>query len=314
MSRPAGMSNATHYHFVVNPVAGRKDRRPLVDRIATILEARGARVTQYVTAAAGDAVAHVKTLEPGDADRLVVVGGDGTLNEVVNARAAPPPWPVAVLPVGTANLVARELGMPLSLDTEETAACLFDAKPWQVGLMEMRRGETSKLAVAAVGVGLDGEIVRTISDLRAEEGSSGYRQWVRPIWKTLREYRFPKVTVTVDDHRTYVASSCIVQNAHSYGGLFEMSPSAQMGSDVFDITLIRARTHRDLFRVLFGSWTRTVSGYKDVKILSGTNVRIHSPRPLAVQADGDPAGETDIELRYLPDAMEMLRVSQVDRN
>jgi len=308
------MTNATHYHFVVNPVAGRQDRRPLVDQIASLLEQRGARATQYITSAAGDAAVHLRTLEPGDADRLVVVGGDGTLNEVVNARSAPPPWPVAVLPVGTANLVARELGMPLSLDPESTATCLLNAETWQVGLIEMKRDAHAKtLVVAAVGVGLDGEIVRTISELRAEQGSSGYKQWIRPILRTLRNYRFPDLTVTIDNHRTYVASSCIVQNAHSYGGLFTMSPNAQMGSDVLDVTLIRSRTHRDLFRILWGSWTRTLPSYKDVKIFSGTHVRIRSRPPLDVQADGDPAGRADIELRYLPEAMEMLRVSDADR-
>jgi len=79
------------YHFVVNPVAGRRAALPLAERVRGLLHEAGAETTCHVTSAAGDASLHVAGLDPAALDRLVVVGGDGTLREVVNAKATPPP-------------------------------------------------------------------------------------------------------------------------------------------------------------------------------------------------------------------------------
>src|SRR5262245_4663041 len=76
----------------------------LVEALARRLSAAGATATSRLTKAAGDAKAHVAGLSTDAADRLVIVGGDGTLHEAVNGRPPPLPWPVAIVPVGTANL------------------------------------------------------------------------------------------------------------------------------------------------------------------------------------------------------------------
>ncbi|MDJ0975703.1 MAG: diacylglycerol kinase family protein, partial [Planctomycetota bacterium] len=93
------------YHFIVNPVAGRGRVTTILDDVQTMLREHGFEVSRYVTKAAGDAGVHVATLGPDEVDRVVVVGGDGTLREVVNGMPPPLPWPIGIVPVGTANLV-----------------------------------------------------------------------------------------------------------------------------------------------------------------------------------------------------------------
>ena len=295
------------YHFVVNPVAGRGTSVTLMRGVAEVLRAAGHEVSSHVTTAAGEAGPHVATIEEGSIDRLVAVGGDGTLREVINGRH-PMPWPIGVIPMGTANLVGREMRMPLSRRAHSVAQALLRAEPWTVDLIAMRPHGKREIALANVGAGLDGELVHTIAQLRADgDGSGGYARWIAPMWNCLRNFAFPRLRVTVDGMRTYAAAACVVQNARNYGGVFELSPAAALDSGALEVMMIRARTNRDLFRILFSAMARRTARQKDVKIVTGRSVRIESSDDVLLQADGDPAGRTDIEVELLPRSLQLLR-------
>ena len=297
------------FHFVVNPVAGRGSAVALTREIAERLRAGGAQVTSHVTTEPGDAGRHVATLAEDEIDRLVAVGGDGTLREVVNGRS-PMPWPLGIVPMGTANLVGREVRMPLDRRAAHIADCLQGAEPWTVDTILIRRGDAGadELALANVGAGLDAELVHTICDLRASEpGGGGYGRWVKPMWRGLCDFEFPHLRVTVDGQRTYAAAACVVQTAYNYGGIFELAPQAALDSGALNIMLIRARTNRDLFRILFSSWTRRLAHQKDVILLTGQHVRLEATRSVRLQADGDPAGSTDVEIELRPKSLTLLR-------
>ncbi len=297
------------YHIVVNPVAGRRTAVPLAERISAGLDAAGVETSVYVTSQAGNATDHLNGLERDACDRVVVVGGDGTLHEVVNSRPEGLPWPVGIVPMGTANLVGRELHMPLDRKAPLLTKRLLGSEPWPVDLLKIAHADgQEERAIANVGVGLDAEIVQAIARLRAgSSGSGSYASWIRPIWGTVQTFRFPRLRVTIDGRRTYNAAACVVQNAYNYGGVFRLSPHAALDSGRLDVTLIRARTKRDLIRVLLGALTRRVQRFNDVKIVRGTHVALRCGRSVHLQADGDPAGTTDAEIEVLPKAVELLR-------
>ena len=126
-------------HILVNPMAGRGRAPQRVAALERMLVSRGAEVTVRRTTGPGDAARHVGTLAPGDLDRLVVVGGDGTLHEAVNGRERLP-WPVAMVPLGTANLVARDAVLPLGADVEPPVRTILEGGPWEVDLLQTDRG------------------------------------------------------------------------------------------------------------------------------------------------------------------------------
>ena len=303
-----------HFYFIVNPVAGRHSTKALYEDVAAVLEARGHRVSVHITTEAGCAGRHVAELAPDACDRLVLVGGDGTLREVVNGAGPELPFPVGLVPVGTANLVGRELRMPLSLAPVTVAEALIAAEPWTVDVLRMERGGAVEYAVANVGVGVDADVVHAISRIRqgALGASGGYVQWVAPIFETLRRFRFPKMTVTVDDQRSYRAGSVVVQNAYNYGGLFHLAPNAGLANEGLNVTLLRCTSRRDLFRFLFGAWRRTVGKYKDVKIVPARKVRLQAEPVSNVQADGDEAGHTDLTIEIVPKTLTLLRAPSGD--
>jgi diacylglycerol kinase family enzyme len=163
-----------------------------------------------------------------------------------------------------------------------------------------------------VGVGVDADVVHAIGDLRSGQrsASGGYLKWVRPIYRTLRGFRFPRMTVEIDGRRTYRASSCIVQNACNYGGLFQLAPDAGLATGTMEALLLRGQSRRDLFKFLFGAWQRRIGAFQDVKIIKAQKVRLHAEPASRVQADGDASGHTDLSIELLPQALTLLRAPE----
>ncbi|HKY94843.1 MAG TPA: diacylglycerol kinase family protein, partial [Kiloniellales bacterium] len=145
---------------VFNPTAGARRRRRL-DRFLRAVAAAGAEVTLCETTAAGDAHAFALAAREDDYDALVVAGGDGTINEAINGLLqrlpGAPALPLGVLPLGTANVLACELGLPLT--PERAAAVILAGQRRLVSL-----GEANGRAFALmVGVGFDAAVVAGIS-------------------------------------------------------------------------------------------------------------------------------------------------------
>lgn len=287
-------------HILVNPMAGR-GRAPLrVADLERALVARGATVVVRRTTGPGDAARHVGTLAPGDLDRLVVVGGDGTLHEAVNGRERLP-WPVAMVPLGTANLVARDAVVPLGADVEPHVRTILEGEPWEVDLLQTDRGR----ALAVVGAGLDAAVVRAVADVR-RGGVGGYGKWLVPIARTFLRYRAPRLRVEVDGHAVE-GGAVIVQNTLCYGGLFTLSRDARMDDGLLDAVVLSDAGRRDHFRMLFRAYANRLHHDRRVTILRGRTVSVTSDRPTDVQADGDPAGATPLRAHVLPRALTLLR-------
>ena len=290
-------------HVVANPTAGRGRVPGLVAVISSRLTAAGATVSLHMTTGPGDATAHVAGLAPVAADRLVVVGGDGTLHEVVNALPPPLPWPVVVVPVGTANLVAREAGMPLSADPDRVAASILGGRLFAADLLST--GDRG-YGVANVGAGLDAEVVHAVAAARRGR-LGGYARWVMPIARTIVGYRQPSLEVIVEGKALARGGSVVVQNTHNYGGLLTLSPWARMDDGRLDVVVMRRATRRDHFRMLLGAFLARLAHDRGIAFAKGTRVEIRPDSPVAVQMDGDPAGTTPITIRLVRAALTLVR-------
>ncbi|HVG93023.1 MAG TPA: diacylglycerol kinase family protein [Planctomycetota bacterium] len=289
-------------HVIANPAAGRGRTKRLVEGLSRALGERGATVSVHWTTGAGDARAHVAALPDAAADRLAVVGGDGTLHEVVNARERPLPWPVALCPRGTANLVARDAAVPLRASVERWADLVTTGRPWEVDLLATDRGR----ALAVVGAGLDAQVVRAVAAARGT-GKGGYSRWLLPIARSFLDYRAPRLHVVVDGTHHVEGGAVIVQNTNCYGGIFTLSRDACMDDGRLDVIVLRGGRRRDHFRMLLRAFEGGLERDRDVEIRAGTSVEVRSDPPTAVQIDGDPAGETPLTARVVPHGLTLLR-------
>ena len=274
-----------------NPVSGGGRTRRRVARLVERLQQRGHHVELSLTQGAGDASKRAAAVNA-DVDRLVVAGGDGTLNEVLNGLPDPSSVPLAQLATGTANILAHELKFPYA---PEAVAELVHAGPVRrldMGLVGKRR------FLMVVSCGFDAMVAREIQRTRGSK--LGYVGYVAPILRVLRVYRRPRLTLQVDDGEPVQGELAIISNTRNYGGLFTVADRARSDSGHLDICVMQRATVPGLLKATVGGLTGGVSGQKGILYLTGQRISLGSDEPSPVEVDGDYYGTTPIEITMEP--------------
>lgn len=283
--------------LLANPIAGKGRGRAAAERLVALLERAGHEVRLHFTEGPGDAARILGELGEavGDLDRIGVVGGDGSLNEVVGGLADPGRVPVVQLAVGTANMLARELGLPRR---PEGVAAVLEAGA--VRRIDLGRIDGGRFVMNA-SCGFDAMVTHEIAGRR--HGTLGFRGYLLPILRTLLRYREPRLAVSLDGGPPRRTGLVLVSNLRNYGGLFSFTDRASVDSGHLDVCLFERARRRDLVRYALAGLRHRVASLSGVEIVAATRVRIESAEPVAVQADGDARGTTPVELRLEPAAL-----------
>jgi len=270
-------------HIVANPVAGGGRGRAQAGALLEALTRRGIDATLYCTEKAGDGRAEAGRCA---APVLAVVGGDGTLNEVINGLPEEPPCALAILPVGTANVVARELGM--RPDPEFTAEAIAAGRTvaMDVGL---HRGQRFLLGA---GAGLDAAVAAAVHAGRGSKSS--LLKWVGPAIGTALRYRYPQIRVTVDgDLVAEDGGYVIVGNCRYSAGIFPATPHARIDDGELDVCVMRGLHWGRLLWLVARVWNPSFTDASWITYVQGTHITLEAADPafpVPMQIDGDPAG------------------------
>lgn len=268
--------------IISNPTAG--PRRSLrLRRVMAHLAGLGASVTVRETTRRGDAEAYAAAADGKDFDVIAVAGGDGTINEVLNGltKAA---LPVAVIPLGTANVLAVETGLSLHPRTIARTVMTGGIRPIRLGRANGRR------FVMMLGIGFGAEVVARVGPrLKAVAGRSAYI-----VQSLLTAFRFSRRTYAVTvDGRAYTAASVVVANGRSYGGNFTCAPQASLYQPSLDVCLFHNGGTAAALTYMTALATGRLDRLNSVSIVRGTRIRIEALCAVdgscfeAVQADGD---------------------------
>lgn len=228
---------------------------------------------------------------------VIAIGGDGTLRCVVDrlltllALGQPIP-PVLVVPLGTANLVARHLDCRWRPD--RLAKDVLQA----IGFGHRRKLDIATAnggAMLAVGgVGFDGKVIHELAARR--RGPITYADYLLPTMKSIADYVFHPLSVEVDGHALCVSEPGIVfvGNVPEYGAGFSVTPAAKSDDGLLDVCLLPCRNWTDLFDlgVLCGSGLQVNS--ERSHYVRGKHVKVTSPAKLPVQVDGEACGFTPV--------------------
>lgn len=276
---------------IANPISGggRSGRR--AERLVRRVEARGHEVELRWTRRRGQAAEMAASVDPQTA-RLVVVGGDGTLNEVLNGLPDPARVPLVQLATGTANILAHDLKLPY--DAERVADLIEHGtiRRLDMGLVGERR------FLMLVSCGFDAQVVHDIEQTRV--GTLGYAAYLRPILRTLRVYRRPKLAVRVDEGEPIVGEWVVASNTRNYGGLFTVADRARCDSGQLDVCVLERATVPRLARTVVHGLTGGLSGRAGIVYRTGRVVHVESADPCAVQVDGDYLGSTPVRIELRP--------------
>ncbi|MBY0336406.1 MAG: diacylglycerol kinase family lipid kinase [Acetobacteraceae bacterium] len=204
--------------IVFNPTAGGA-RRPALERALAALRGAGLHPELLATEAPGHAEVLARAARPGEI--VVAAGGDGTIAEVA-AGIAGSGAVLGILPLGTANVLAREVGLPL--DPVAAAAALAAGPEVRLHAGLARGASGTRLFVQMVGAGFDAAVVHALPlTLKRRLGRGAY------VLQSLREtirHRFAPIRVQADDDPPFEAASAIVTKGRLYAGPFTVAPGA----------------------------------------------------------------------------------------
>ncbi len=289
--------------IIYNPVArGLARHQHLLHRTTGLLAQQGIDAALIPTTAPGTAGAQAKQQIEEGCDLILAAGGDGTINEVVDGMLHTG-VPLGILPGGTANVLAREVGLPIHIGRATSQISTLQPCSIAVGSTKID-GAGARSFVCMAGAGLDAEIVYRINlDLKAAAGKlayylGGFAQVFRPI----HEFE-----VTVDG-KQFEASFALVTRVRNYGGDLEIARDASLMRDDFTVVLFRGKVSARYLGYLVGVATGQVHRIKGCTILRGRSVICLAPqaRHIYAQVDGEFAGKLPMSAEIIPNALTLL--------
>ncbi|WP_162924647.1 diacylglycerol/lipid kinase family protein [Rubrobacter indicoceani] len=279
-----------------NPASGNSDMERL-ESFARILEGRFDSVEVWPT----EYPQHATELATKAGVKVIVAaGGDGTVNEVINGMVGGAT--LAILPLGTANVLARELGIPLK--PEKACKKLLSAQEIviDIGIVTNESGESRRFACMA-GVGFDAHVINSVpSRLKKLLGIAAF---ALTAFKVFAVGRMPEISMT-SAGETHRAQFAILANGGLYGGDFKSSEDASLTSGFLDVVYVQkvARLLRPdiLTRIL----TQNPLS-RDTRNFRATELYVESAGEVPVQIDGEVWGELPMKFHIEPRFLRVIR-------
>jgi diacylglycerol kinase family enzyme len=289
--------------IAVNSLAGVRDRRAIALELARHLNELGYSTT---IPASIDELAElaVQKRANGSLRAVVAAGGDGTLSLVANRT--PQGTPLAILPLGTENLLARYLES--TADPQQLARLI--ATGWCIALDAGQAG--NRLFTLMAGCGFDAEVVRRLH--RQRTGNIHHLSYEKPILDSIRKYQYPELRV-----RYAPAESCeseltaeitarwvFVVNLPRYAGGLSFAPAASGTDGLLDVCTFKEGSLWSGLVYLSGVMLGQHESMQDFVRIQTRHLRIDSTGPAPYQLDGDPGGELPVDMVCQPARLTLL--------
>jgi diacylglycerol kinase (ATP) len=289
--------------LIYNPTAGKIRRNPhwILQRATAALERAGIVGLRIIpTDEAGHATELAQAAVAEGADLVLVLGGDGTINEVVNGLAHSD-VPLGVLPGGTANVLATELGLGSRI--EKAAARLGKSIPRTVALGRVTSGEApraSRYFLMMCGAGLDARVVYDI-DHRFKAAAGKLAYW----WTGLAQitHRVETLDVRINGS-SYRCGYALVSRVRNYGGDLEIARGASLLKDAFEIVTFEGTNPLRYAWYLLGVLSRREKSMSGVRVVSSGCAEVLSATH--VQFDGEYLGCQPVSIEIVPGALNLL--------
>lgn len=282
------------FRIIHNPRAAAKRAGRFIAVLAS-LEAAGHRFEIVATAKAGDAAAFARATTRDKADVLVVAGGDGTVNDALQGIGPDAP-PLGLLPLGTANVLAHEVG--IGTDPGQIADCLMHGE-----VLPVRPGEVNgHRFMMMAGVGLDAQVV---SDLRRGVKSRfGKAAYLIEVTRTLRRWPGNDISLTADgaSHR---GATVVVSRGKRYGGSFILAPQGDIAAPTFQVTLFPSGRPVSVFARFVAIPLGLLHRLRLVRQFETDTIEIEGPAGDPVQADGDIVAALPVRIALSRDTIDL---------
>ena len=282
--------------FIVNKYSGSGFKAGLENTLMKACKDHQTAPALEYTQRRGHATQLAKEAVAAGYEKIVAVGGDGTVNEVaqglLNTSAA-----MGIIPKGSGNGLARHLG--ISVKTPNALQCLFTSK--KIAIDTFRINE--KLSLNVSGIGFDGYI----ADLFGSDKRRGFQGYTKLVLNEFRNFAEFDADITVDGTQSNNKAFVIaIANSSQYGNNARIAPGASVCDEVLNLSILKKfPVYRLDFIYSFFSGTIDKSSYCDT--IEIRNATIQLKKPMAFHIDGEAAGAADkFDIRVMPASLNML--------
>ena len=298
-------------HLMVNPFSGKKQGEKIANQAKQMFEQQSIEVKMHLSTFSGELIGLAASLTTNDSDVVVVVGGDGSLSEVITGlMQVKSPCRVGLIPAGTGNSMANDLKIS---STEEAInrICggnyqLLDlAKVDMVaGLPGNESGELTRYSANLVtwGLGVDSTIkaegMRWMGPMRYDVG----------ILMAIMANNRRHATLTIDGH-TFEDDFTLflIQNSQTGGSLLPLAPGASLDDGMMDIGILKKMKRGQILNA-FGQLKKEGRHvfHPMVDYYRFKTLEISTPKPTAINVDGENIGSTPLKMTVLPGAIKLI--------
>ncbi len=298
---------------IVNPNAGKRRGEKDWHRISALLEKYGLEYEVIFTKARHHAIEIAREKVEAGYDHIIVVGGDGTMNEVINGifaqeRIQTTEVTLGMITVGTGNDWGRMFHIPLHYEEavqtiRNKQTCLQDA-----GVVEYRMDGTEgkRYFVNIAGIGFDAVVVSRANDLK-DRGKSGKLLYLWNILANLFRFHHSHTSIEVDGKKysNNVFSISIGIGKYSGGGMMQ-TPDALADDGLFDITMIKKIGKFDVVRNIAKLYNGKIIHHPKVQTFQGKAILIDANPPIHLETDGESLGQSPFRFGIIPTSVKVI--------
>jgi len=285
---------------IVNPKSGASSSKLTGRRFTEYLVKKGFKVRVNLTECLEDAC-ELATNAAVDYDcaLVVVVGGDGTVREVAHGLEGSDK-PLLIVPCGTENLLANELGFD-----EKLATIIRTFEGSCIRPLDLGRAN-GKCFTSIAGFGFDGQVVKSVSQQRA--GHIDYFDYFWPLWRTFWDYKFGEMRVEVDGKEIFDGPGLVfVGNISRYAIGLQILHYADFGDGLLDVCIYKCASLLCLVKHVVLTILKQHAAGGDVIYCQGKKITVSSEQAnIDTEIDGDPGPALPVEIEVVPQAVNVM--------
>ena len=244
---------------------------------------------------------------------MIVVGGDGTMNEAVNGIFNQQDVPsteitLGMIPVGTGNDWGRTFNIPTDYKNIVRVIKKCDTLVQDAGTVKYlsEDGEKSRFFINMAGLGFDGFVAQK-TNYDKDHGKSNPLAYIKNLITSLFSYKASQIKIVVDDYEVNEKVFSISIGIGQYnGGGMRQAPDALPDDGLFDVTLIKDLSKWSVVASLRKLYNGTIGKHKRVITLMGKVIRIDSDPPVLLETDGESLGSSPFEFQIIPKSIRVI--------
>jgi len=234
------------------------------------------------------------TIKKASADRVIAVGGDGTLKLVAECLKGTK-TPIGIIPAGSANGMAKELGIPINIS--EALELVITGKPKEIHAVMVN----DELCIHLSDIGFNAYIIKKFDDL-PQRGMWGY---AKATWKALWSHHLMEVEFEIAGETIRSqAAMVVIANATMYGTGVKINPEGKLDDDVFEVILVKQYSVMEIIKIRL---TNLPFNPEKIEIFATKNLQIKTKHKVHFQVDGEYMGKVNqVNAKIIPAAISII--------